>query len=180
MFYSKFKKQVSYLYYNNKTLINNLNKKISIKLKETLSITITRFNIVFKLKNYFQTVNNNQRDLSLNQTRIERIRAAKFALYVNFIFAFIFLLNFFNQVFLRSIFTFILLMTLVIIQLIINSRFLKVIVEEKYFTCKKLEHIVVDCSQKKSKFNYLFIKIQKINIKIKKLKKKDYNYDLKN
>ena len=146
MFYLKFKKQVSCLYYNNKTLINNLKEKIFIKLKKALSITITRFNIVFKLKNYLQTVNNNQRDLSLNQTRIERIRAARFALHVNFIFASIFLSNFFNRVFLRSIITFILLMTSVITQLIINSRLLKVIAEEKCFTCKKSEHIVVDCS----------------------------------
>ena len=52
VFYLKFKKQVSYFHYNNKTLIDNLKEKISIKLKEALSITITRFNIVFKLKNY--------------------------------------------------------------------------------------------------------------------------------
>ena len=31
-------------------------------------------------------------------------------------------------------------------QLINNSRFLKVIVEEKCFTCEKLKHIVVNCS----------------------------------
>ena len=59
-FYLKFKKQVSYLYYDDKTLINNLKEKIFIKLKEALSITVTRFNIMFKLKNYLQTVNNNQ------------------------------------------------------------------------------------------------------------------------
>ena len=130
-------------------------------------------------------MNNNQRDLSLNQTRIKWIRAARFALRVSFISAFIFSSNFFNRVFLRSIFTFIFLITSVMTQLIINSRLLKVIAEEKCFICKKLEHIIVDCSQKKSKFNYLFTKIQKINMKIKKLKKKNlkkknYSYDLKN
>ena len=52
VFYLEFKKQVSYLHYNNKTLINNLKEKIFMKLKEALSITITRFNIVFELKNY--------------------------------------------------------------------------------------------------------------------------------
>ena len=41
MFYLKFKKQVSYFYYNNKTLIDNLKEKISMKLKKTLNITIT-------------------------------------------------------------------------------------------------------------------------------------------
>ena len=146
VFYLKFKKQVSYLYYDDKTLINDLKEKIFMKLKKALSITVTRFNIMFELKNYLQTVNNNQRDLLLNQTRIERIRAARFALRVSFISAFIFSSNFFNQVFSRSIFTFILSMTLVITQLIIDSRFLKVIAEEKCFTCKKSEHIVVDCS----------------------------------
>ena len=145
IFYLKFKKQVSYLHYNNKTLIDDLKEKIFIKLKEALNITITRFDIVFELKNYLQTVNNNQQDLSLNQTRIERIRAVRFASRVNFISASIFLSNFFNRVFLRSIFTFIFSMTLIMIQLIIDSRLLKVIAEEKCFTCKKLEHIVVDC-----------------------------------
>ena len=146
MFYSKFKKQVSYLYYDNKTLINNLKEKISMKLKEALSITITRFDIVFELKNYLQTVNNNQQDLSSNQTRIKRIRAAKFALRVSFISASIFLSNFFNRVFSRSTFTFTSSITSVITQLIVDSRLLKVIAEEKCFTCKKSEHIVVDCS----------------------------------
>ena len=111
MFYLKFKKQVSYFHYDNKTLINNLKEKIFIKLKKALSITVTRFNIVFELKNHLQTVNNNQQDLSLNQTRIERIRAARFASRVSFIFVSIFSLNFFNQVFLRSIITFTSLMT---------------------------------------------------------------------
>ena len=114
VFYSKFKKQVSYLYYNNKTLIDNLKEKIFIKLKEALSITVTRFDIMFELKNYLQIVNNNQQDLLLNQTRIERIRAARFASRVSFISVSIFSSNFFNQVFLRSIFTFTLLMTSVI------------------------------------------------------------------
>ena len=71
-------------------------------------------------------------------------------------------------------------MTLVITQLIIDLRLFKVIAKEKRFTCKKLEYIIVDYSQKKSKFNYLFTRIQKINMKIKKLKKKNYDYDLKN
>ena len=115
MFYLKFKKQVSYLHYNDKTLINNLKEKISIKLKEALSITVTRFDIVFELKNYLQTVNNNQQDLLSNQTRIERIRAAKFVSRVSFISASIFSSNFFNQVSLRLIFTFILSMTSVMI-----------------------------------------------------------------
>ena len=159
MFYSKFKKQVSYLHYDDKTLIDDLKEKIFIKLKEALNITITRFDIVFKLKNYLQTVNNNQRDLSSNQTRIKRIRAVRFALHVSFISAFIFSSNFFNRVFSRSVFIFTFLMTSVIIQLIINSQLLKVIAEEKCFTCKKSEHIVVDCSQRESKFNYLFTRI---------------------
>ena len=180
MFYSKFKKQVSYLHYDDKTLIDDLKEKIFIKLKEALSITVTRFSIVFKLKNYLQTVNNNQRDLSSNQTCIERIRAIKLASRVSSISASIFSSNFFNQVFSRSIFTFIFSMTLVITQLIIDLRFLKVIAEEKCFTCKTSKHIVVDCSQKKSKFNYLSIKIQKINMKIKKSKKKNHDYDSKN
>ena len=71
-------------------------------------------------------------------------------------------------------------MTLIMTQLIIDSRLLKMIAEEKCFTCEKLKHIVVDCFQKKSKFNYLFTKIQKIDIKIEKSKKKNYDYDLKN
>ena len=125
-------------------------------------------------------MNNNQRDLSLNQTCIERIRAVKFALRVSFIFASIFSSNFFNQVFSRSAFTFTFSITSVMIQLIIDSRLLKVIAEEKCFTCEKSKHIVVDCSQKKSKFNYLFIRIQKIDMKIEKLKKKNHDYDLKN
>ena len=66
MFYLKFKKQVSYLHYNDKTLINDLKEKIFIKLKEALSITVIRFDIMFELKNYLQTVNNNQQNLSLN------------------------------------------------------------------------------------------------------------------
>ena len=41
MFYSKFKKQASYLYYNDKTLIDNLKERVFIKLKEALSITVT-------------------------------------------------------------------------------------------------------------------------------------------
>ena len=180
VFYSKFKKQINYFHYNDKTLIDNLKEKIFMKLKEALSITVTRFDIVFELKNYLQTVNNNQRDLSSNQTCIERIRAVKFAFRVSFITASIFLSNFFNRVFLRSIFTFIFSINLVMTQLIIHSRLLKVIAEEKCFTCKKLKHIVVDYSQKKSKFNYLFIRIQKIDIKIEKSKKKNYDYDLKN
>ena len=180
MFYSKFKKQVSYFHYDNKTLIDDLKEKIFIKLKEALSITVTRFDIVFKLKNYLQTVNNNQRDMSSNQTRIERIRAARFASYVSFISASILLSNFFNRVFLRLIFTFTSSIILVMTQLIIDSRLLKVIAKEKCFTCEKLKHIVVDRLQKKSKFNYLSTRIQKINIKIKKLKKKNYDYDLKN
>ena len=146
IFYSKFKKQVNYLHYNNKTLIDNLKEKIFMKLKEALSITVTRFDIVFELKNYLQTVNNNQRDLSLNQTRIKRIRAVRFALRVNFISVFIFSSNFFNRVFLRSIFTFIFSITSVITQLIIDSRLLKVIAEEKCFICKKSEHIIIDYS----------------------------------
>ena len=150
------------------------------KLKEALSITVTRFNIVFKLKNYLQIINNNQQDLLLNQTCIERIRAARFALYISFISVFIFSSNFFNRVFLRSIFTFILLMTSIITQLIIDSRLLKVIAEEKCFTCEKSKYIVVDCSQKKSKFNYLFTRIQKINMKIEKSKKKNHDYNSKN
>ena len=60
VFYLKFKKQVNYLHCNDKTLINDLKEKIFIKLKEALNITVTRFNIVFELKNYLQTVNNNQ------------------------------------------------------------------------------------------------------------------------
>ena len=180
VFYLKFKKQVSYFHYDDKTLIDNLKEKIFIKLKEVLSITVTRFDIVFELKNYLQTVNNNQQDLSLNQTRIKRIRAVKFAFHVSFIFVSIFSSNFFNRVFLRSIFTFIFLMTSVMTQLIIDSRLLKVIAEEKCFICKKLKYIIVDYSQKKSKFNYLFTRIQKINMKIKKLKKKNYDYNLKN
>ena len=52
MFYSNFKKQVNYLYYDDKTLIDDLKEKIFIKLKEALNITVTRFNIVFELKNY--------------------------------------------------------------------------------------------------------------------------------
>ena len=146
MFYLKFKKQVSYLYYNNKTLINNLKKKIFIKLKKALSITVTRFNIVFKLKNYLQTINNNQQNLLSNQTYIKRIRAAKIASCIRFISAFIFSLNFFNRVFLKSIFTLTFLLTLVITQLFINSRSFKVTIEEKWFTCKKSEYIIVDCS----------------------------------
>ena len=94
MFYSKFKKQVNYLHYNDKTLIDDLKEKISIKLKKALSITVTRFNIVFELKNYLQTVNNNQRDLSLNQTCIEQIRAARFVFRVNSIFVSIFFIEF--------------------------------------------------------------------------------------
>ena len=180
MFYSKFKKQVTYLHYNDKTLIDNLKEKIFLKLKKALSIIVIRFDIVFELKNYFQTVNNNQQDLSLNQTCIERIRAVKFAFRVSFTSASIFLSNFFNRVFLRSIFTFISSMTSVITQFIINSRLLKVIAKEEYFIDKKSEYIVVDCYQKKSKFNYLFIKIQKINMKIEKSKKKNHDYDLKN
>ena len=127
-------------------LIDDLKEKISIKLKEALSITVTRFNIVFEVKNYLQTVNNNQRNLSSNQTRIERIRAAKFALRVSFISASIFSSNFFNQVFSRLIFTFIFSMTSVMTQLIIDSQLLKVIAEEKCFTCEKSEHIIVDYS----------------------------------
>ena len=41
MFYLKFKKQVSYLYFNNKTLINDLKEKIFIKLKKALNIIVT-------------------------------------------------------------------------------------------------------------------------------------------
>ena len=159
VFYSKFKKQVDYLYYNHKTLIDDLKEKIFIKLKEALSITVIRFSIIFELKNYFQIVNNNQRDLLSNQTSIKRIRAVKFALRVSSIFASIFSSNFFNRVFSRSIFTFISSIILVMTQLIIDLRLLKVIAEEKCFICKKSEHIVVDCSQKKSKFNYLFTRI---------------------
>ena len=66
MFYLKFKKQVNYLYYNDKTLIDDLKEKIFMILIEALNITVIRFNIIFELKNYFQTVNNNQRDLSSN------------------------------------------------------------------------------------------------------------------
>ena len=162
MFYSKFKKQVSYFHYNDKTLIDDLKKKISIKLKEALSITVTRFNIVFELKNYFQTVNNNQQDLSLNQTCIKRIRAARFISRVSFISASIFLLNFFNRVFLRSIITFTFSMTLVMTQLIINSRLLKVIAEEKCFTCKKSEHIVVNYFQKKANLITCLLEFRKL------------------
>ena len=95
VFYLKFKKQVSYFYYDDKTLIDDLKEKIFIKLKEALSITVTRFDIMFESKNYLQTVNNNQQDLSLNQTCIKRIRAVKFASRVSFISVSIFLSNFF-------------------------------------------------------------------------------------
>ena len=44
------------------------------RLRETLNIVIIDFFIMTKLKDYLQRVNNNQRELQQNKTRIERIR----------------------------------------------------------------------------------------------------------
>ena len=58
MFYSEFRKQVSYLNYDEKTLMNDLRKKVMLRLKKALSNIITRFNIIAELKDHLQTVNN--------------------------------------------------------------------------------------------------------------------------
>ena len=58
MFYSEFRKQVSYFNYDEKILMNDLREKVMLRLKKALSNIITRFNIITELKDYLQTVNN--------------------------------------------------------------------------------------------------------------------------
>ena len=74
VFYSEFKKQTSYLKYDERTLIDDLKEKIIMRLRETLSIVVIDFSIMTKLKDYLQRINNNQRGLQQDKTRIERIR----------------------------------------------------------------------------------------------------------
>ena len=180
VFYSKFKKQVSYLHYDDKTLIDDLKEKVSMKLKEALSITITRFNIVSELKNYLQTVNNNQRGLLSNQARIERIRAARSAPRASSTPAPTFSPNSLNRASPRPAFTSTPPVTSAMTQLTIDPRLLKVAAEGKCFTCGKPGHIAVDCSQKESKSNYLPTRIQEIDMETEEPKEEDHDYDSKN
>ena len=72
VFYSKFRKQVSYLNYDEKILMNDLRKKVMLRLKKVLSNIIIRFNIIAELKNHLQTVNNQQRSIEVEKNRVSR------------------------------------------------------------------------------------------------------------
>ena len=69
LFYFEFKKQFSYLRYDQQTLMNDLKNKIFISLKETLSHIVIRFDIIIKLKKYLQQIDNQQRNLSAEKKR---------------------------------------------------------------------------------------------------------------
>ena len=72
VFYSEFRKQVSYLGYDEKTLMNDLREKVVLRLKEALSNTTTRFNTIAKLKDHLQTVDNQQRSIEAEKDRASR------------------------------------------------------------------------------------------------------------
>ena len=72
VFYSEFRKQVSYLGYDEKTLMNDLREKVVLRLKEALSNITTRFNTIAKLKDHLQTVDNQQRSIEAEKDRASR------------------------------------------------------------------------------------------------------------
>ena len=74
VFYSEFKKQASYLKYDERTLIDDLKEKVTMRLREALSTVVIDFSIMTELKDYLQRVDNNQRGLQQDKARIERIR----------------------------------------------------------------------------------------------------------
>ena len=76
VFYSEFRKQVSYLDYDEKTLMNDLREKVMLRLKKALSNTTTRFNIIAELKDHLQTVNNQQRSIEVEKNRVSRFSQA--------------------------------------------------------------------------------------------------------
>ena len=76
MFYSEFRKQVSYFNYDEKILMNDLRKKVMLRLKKVLSNIITKFNIIAELKDHLQTVNNQQRSIKMKKNRVSRFSQA--------------------------------------------------------------------------------------------------------
>ena len=76
VFYSEFRKQVSYLGYDEKTLVDDLREKVVLRLKEALSNTTTRFNTIAELKDHLQTVDNQQRSIEVEKDRASRFSQA--------------------------------------------------------------------------------------------------------
>ncbi len=58
IFYFEFMKLFSYLNYNDRTLMNDLQNKINNRLQNTLSICLENFASLTRLKNFLQDVNN--------------------------------------------------------------------------------------------------------------------------
>ena len=72
IFYSEFKKQASYLSYEEKTLIDDLKDKVTIRLREALSICPVQFTELAPLKAYLQQVDNSQRVLLSDKARSDQ------------------------------------------------------------------------------------------------------------
>lgn len=155
------------------------------KLKKVISTTVTRFSIVSKLKNYLQTVNNNQQELLLNKACIERFHA-KATTRATIVTSFPAVTTSLSsnsliknaqpvrsRVINKSV------SSAMTNQLTTDSRVLKVTEEEKCFTCNQVDHIVIDCSQKGNRLNYLHIKIQEIDTKFDEQNEKT-DYQSKN
>ena len=71
-FYSEFKKQASYLSYEEKILIDDLKDKVAIRLREALSTCPVQFTELAPLKTYLQQVDNSQRVLLSDKARADQ------------------------------------------------------------------------------------------------------------
>ena len=147
VFYSEFRKQVSYLDYDEKTLMNDLREKVVLRLKKALSNTITRFNIIAELKDHLQTVDNQQRSIEVEKDRASRFSQAANARRVVTSPKPVFQLRSFNQpkpAFV-SVFNKSGLISFSASPFNSDPHFTKMIVEGRCFKCEQPGHLAMNC-----------------------------------